>query len=94
MPAGSAAVVAARTVLGVREMNPLPVTVGSCAPGFYDFAPGRSGDPCDLFHFWSAHSGGANFAFCDGTVRFLRYEGAAIMPALASRNGGESVSPD
>jgi prepilin-type processing-associated H-X9-DG protein len=42
-------------------------------------------------HFWSLHSGGANFAFADGSVRFLRYEAAAIMPALATRAGGEVV---
>jgi len=84
----------AGVVMGVREKNPLPVTVGSCAPGYYDFAPGRIGEPCDLFHFWSTHSGGANFAFADGTVRFLSYSSSSIMPALASRAGGEAVSID
>jgi prepilin-type processing-associated H-X9-DG protein len=78
-------------VMGVREKNRMVVTVGSCPPGYYKFSPGRLGDPCDVFHFWSFHSGGANFAFCDGTVRFLGYEKTGIMSALASRNGGDNA---
>ena len=34
----------------------------------------------------------ANFALCDGSVRFLRYSAESIMPALASRAGGEVAS--
>ena len=45
-------------------------------------------------HFWSPHGGGANFAFADGSVRFLAYSADAILPALATRNGGEVVSVD
>lgn len=82
-------------VLGVREPNLLPVVVGSCAPGNYSFAPGRIDNQCDMFHFWSLHPGGANFAFADGSVHFLRYSAAPLMPALASRAGGEAVErPD
>jgi prepilin-type processing-associated H-X9-DG protein len=48
-----------------------------------------------MFHFWSPNPGGANFAFCDGSVRFLAYSADPIMPALASRAGGEPVGvPD
>ena len=46
-------------------------------------------DPCGLFHFWSPHAGGANFALCDGSVRFVRTEANDLLPALASRAGGE-----
>ena len=49
----------------------------------------------DAFHFWSFHSGGAHFLFCDGSVRFLAYSADPILPALATRNGGEAVTlPD
>jgi prepilin-type processing-associated H-X9-DG protein len=78
-------------LLGVFEQNVQPVTAGSCAPGSYPFAPGDFGNQCDMFHFWSPHSGGAHFLFADGTVRFLDYSAAPIMPALASRAGRESV---
>jgi prepilin-type N-terminal cleavage/methylation domain-containing protein/prepilin-type processing-associated H-X9-DG protein len=45
--------------------------------------------------FVSFHPGGANFAFCDGSVHFLK--ASISMPtycALGSRNGGEVVSAD
>ena len=79
-------------ILGVQEQNVLPVTAGSCAPGTYAFAPGSFADQCDMFHFWSPHFGGAYFLFADGGVRFLSYDAAPLMPALASRNGGETVT--
>ncbi len=81
-------------ILGVREKNLMLVTAGSCPPGTYSFAPGDFSNQCDMFHFWSPHSGGANFAFADGSVRFLSYSAASIMPALASRAGGEVVTAD
>jgi prepilin-type N-terminal cleavage/methylation domain-containing protein len=85
----------AETVLGVREQNVQPVTAGSCAPGFYSFAPGRLDDQCDMFHFWSPHVGGAFFLLADGSAHFLSCDAAAVLPALASRAGGEAVSlPD
>jgi prepilin-type processing-associated H-X9-DG protein/prepilin-type N-terminal cleavage/methylation domain-containing protein len=84
-------------VLGVREPNLQTIMTGSpCGPGNYPFMPATGlNDPCGMFHYWSPHPGGANFAFADGSVRFLRYEANSIMPALATRAGGEAVSlPD
>ena len=83
-------------VLGVREPNLQPVTAGSCGPGNYPFVPARGfNDPCGMFHFWSPHPGGANFLFADGSVRFLSYGADSVMPALATRAGGEAVTlPD
>ncbi len=67
----------------------------TCPEGPYHFTPGKFDNPCDAFHFWSPHAGGANFAFADGSVRFLRYSADDIMPALATRAGGEAVTlPD
>jgi prepilin-type N-terminal cleavage/methylation domain-containing protein/prepilin-type processing-associated H-X9-DG protein len=53
------------------------------------FGPGRLDDYCDTHHFWSLHRGGAHWLFCDGSVRFLRYAAAPLIPQLATRAGGE-----
>ena len=52
--------------------------------------------PCngDGNHFWSHHTGGANWVLGDGSVRFLPYAASAVTIPLASRNGGEAVSID
>ncbi len=85
----------AEMVLGVREPNLMPVTKGSCAPGIYSYAPGRLSNQCDMFHFWSPHLGGAFFLFADGSAHFLSYGAAPVLPALASRGGGEVATlPD
>jgi prepilin-type processing-associated H-X9-DG protein len=55
------------------------------------FRPGI-GNYCDAHHFWSQHPGGANWIFADGSVRFLSYVNARVLPALATRAGGEVVS--
>ncbi len=55
------------------------------------YGPGKLDNPCDRYHFWSLHRGGANFALADGSVRFLTYSADSIMPALATRAGGEVV---
>jgi prepilin-type processing-associated H-X9-DG protein/prepilin-type N-terminal cleavage/methylation domain-containing protein len=64
--------------------------VGPCH-GPFMFGPGQIDNPCDSNHFWSLHSGGANFLLVDGSVHFLVYAAAPIMPALATRAGGEAV---
>ncbi len=79
----------ADSVLGVRELNRSPILMNTCEPGPYSFRPGSLGAQCDLLHFWSLHSGGAHFLFADGSTHFLSYSVAPILPALASRAGGE-----
>jgi prepilin-type processing-associated H-X9-DG protein len=82
-------------VLGVREQYTAQFYMVDCPPGPFEFGPGSLKNPCDTFHFWSLHSGGANFLMADGSVHFLRYEAAPMMPALATRAGREVVAvPD
>ncbi|MBX9579439.1 MAG: DUF1559 domain-containing protein [Gemmataceae bacterium] len=53
------------------------------------FGPGKLDDQCAALHFWSLHPGGAHFLLCDGAVRFVPYAAADLLPALATRAGGE-----
>jgi prepilin-type processing-associated H-X9-DG protein len=81
-------------VLGVRSRNYGGYGRG-CPEGPFHFVPGKFDNQCDAFHFWSPHPGGAHFAFADGSVRFLKYSADPVMPALATRAGGEAVAaPD
>jgi prepilin-type N-terminal cleavage/methylation domain-containing protein len=45
-------------------------------------------------HFWSPYSGGGMWAFGDGSVRFVPYTAASLVPAMATRSGGEIVAMD
>ena len=78
-------------VLGARELYVGGIGSG-CMSGPYHFVPGKFSNQCDAFHFWSPHSGGAEFLFADGSVHFVGYSNDPIMPALATRAGGETVS--
>jgi prepilin-type processing-associated H-X9-DG protein/prepilin-type N-terminal cleavage/methylation domain-containing protein len=81
------------SVLGVREVNrSFYPHYKACGPGPFHFQNARVDDPCAAFHYWSLHPGGANFAFCDGSVRFLSYSADAVLPALATRAGGETAT--
>jgi prepilin-type processing-associated H-X9-DG protein len=70
---------------------PAMVSDFQCVGPIYSFSYGRLDNSCDRYHLWSLHQGGANFGFADGSVRFLRYDVADILPSLATRAGGEVV---
>jgi prepilin-type N-terminal cleavage/methylation domain-containing protein/prepilin-type processing-associated H-X9-DG protein len=81
-------------VLGVRERQVNGAYLTQCFTGPYQYVPGTPTNQCDVLHFWSLHSGGANFMFADGSVHFLSYRADEILPALATRNGGEVITVD
>jgi prepilin-type N-terminal cleavage/methylation domain-containing protein/prepilin-type processing-associated H-X9-DG protein len=57
------------------------------------YRPGDLNDPNEVhrWHFWSLHTGGSNFLFGDGSVRFLTYSvGQTALNAAATRNGNET----
>jgi prepilin-type processing-associated H-X9-DG protein len=89
---GQAGTGAPDMLLGAREQNLGDSYVWFCPKGPYHFTPGRVDAQCDVFHFWSLHTGGANFLFADGSVHFLTYAAEGVLPALATRAGGEVVS--
>jgi prepilin-type N-terminal cleavage/methylation domain-containing protein/prepilin-type processing-associated H-X9-DG protein len=78
--------------MGVREVSERGAYSVQCPEGPYDFSPGRLADPCSVYHYWSLHTGGGNFLFADGAVRFLSYSANALLPSLATRSGNEAAS--
>jgi prepilin-type N-terminal cleavage/methylation domain-containing protein/prepilin-type processing-associated H-X9-DG protein len=92
---GQAGTGSADMLLGARELNFGGTFVSACAAGPYHFQDGRLDNQCDLFHFWSLHSGGAHFLYADASVHFLSYAADSVLPAMATRSGGEVLSlPD
>lgn len=65
--------------------NPLCVVPGR-------FSPGNPNFNCHANHFYSMHSGGANWCMGDGSVRFLAYSAQPLTMPMATRNGGEVFS--
>jgi prepilin-type processing-associated H-X9-DG protein len=81
----------ADATLGLREH----VVGQHCGSTLSRFRPGRIDDQCDTFHFWSLHPGGAHFLLADGSARLIPYTASRVMPALATRAGGEIAAiPD
>jgi prepilin-type N-terminal cleavage/methylation domain-containing protein len=92
---GQAGTGSADMLLGARERNSGDTYISSCPPGPYHFTPGKVDNQCDVLHFWSLHPGGAYFLFAEGSVHFLTYDADSVLPALATRAGGEAVAlPD
>ena len=81
---------------GAMTIPTFPGTVGDpCVLSGTGFGPGRLDNPCDRYHLWSLHPGGANFLLADASARFFSYSAAPLMPALATRAAGEVVTlPD
>ncbi len=56
---------------------------------------GPNSTPAHADQFWSLHPGGAQFAFADGSVRFIKEKRPlVIFKSLATRQGCEVVSAD
>ena len=51
--------------------------------------PGNPNVGCDAAHYWSFHTGGAQFMMGDGSVRMITYSNNNIIAALSTRAGGE-----
>jgi prepilin-type N-terminal cleavage/methylation domain-containing protein/prepilin-type processing-associated H-X9-DG protein len=68
---------------------------GSATDGSYASAGGACSINCNNdLGFYSFHSGGANFVYCDGSVHFLTASATpASMVAAISKAGGETLSP-
>jgi prepilin-type processing-associated H-X9-DG protein len=71
---------------------------GLCGAGerdsYLSFQDGLKGGSkkvdADTWRFWSYHPGGVQFAFADGSVRFVTYStNFNILTAMATRDGGE-----
>ena len=93
---GQAATGSADMHLGVSEIKAPPIAgettyLEQCPDGPYSFGPGSMTEQCDVLHFWSHHPGGGNFSMADGSVRFFDYSSSEILPALATRSGGEVI---
>jgi prepilin-type N-terminal cleavage/methylation domain-containing protein/prepilin-type processing-associated H-X9-DG protein len=81
-------------VIGVREINGLKThpTYGwyrGCPDGPYHFRVWRDHDACSVFSIGGNHGNTANFTFTDGSVRSLTLAADDVLPAFATRNGGE-----
>jgi len=74
-------------VMGAREYN--YASANGCPSSAVGFQAGNPNTFCDQMHFWSFHSGGANFLMGDGSVRFVTYSANTVLPQMMTRSGGE-----
>jgi prepilin-type N-terminal cleavage/methylation domain-containing protein len=89
-------------VLGPREYDYAAALVdlngNTCT--LVGYQPGTIQNPCDQAHFWSQHTGGANWLRGDGSVRFVNYgidsptttyPPGTTFTNLCTRNEGEVI---
>jgi prepilin-type N-terminal cleavage/methylation domain-containing protein/prepilin-type processing-associated H-X9-DG protein len=75
-------------------------SVGTCAIPLNTSVPGSTpqygaGDWGNVYSFRSRHSGGANFALADGSVRMISQSiSLPVYRAMATHSGGEVASPN
>jgi prepilin-type N-terminal cleavage/methylation domain-containing protein len=70
-----------------------PASTGCARPSYY--RDDKPDNVCSQSHHWSMRSGGANWGVADGSVRFIRYSvDQSVLPAMASRDGGETFNLD
>ncbi len=82
----AASLVDAQTGLACEKLG----SPDASSPEAWRLENGAVTNYCDAMHFWSLHSGGANFIMADGSLRFLTYEmDAELQRALATRAGDE-----
>jgi len=82
-------------ILAIPSNNEIdfPASTGCVRPSFY--RDDKPDNVCSQSHHWSMHSGGANWGVADGSVRFIRYSvDQSVLPAMASRDGGETFTLD
>jgi prepilin-type N-terminal cleavage/methylation domain-containing protein len=79
-------------ILGAREYN-YASSLG-CPASKVGLQPGDVRNTCDQSHFWSLHPGGALFLMGDGSARFASYNNNNVLPAMATRSGGEVANFD
>ena len=63
---------------------------GWWGPNYFGDGPNNVNIPCSFDQMWSCHGGGANFAFGDGSVRWIPYSAKMIVVNLSTYKGGET----
>jgi prepilin-type N-terminal cleavage/methylation domain-containing protein/prepilin-type processing-associated H-X9-DG protein len=68
---------------------------GPTPPGGYTWVVVPNSKSAAVDNFWSLHTGGCNFVFCDGSVRFLKETiDARVFSSLSTRDGSEVIGAD